>query len=370
MGEKESILIVDDDESIRRYLTLMFRKYGYETEEAETGREAIEKASERFFNVVLLDIKLPDMEGTKLIAPLRARHLDMAVILITGYASLETAVRSLHEGASAYITKPFDMNELLAKVKEVLDNQRLVMENRRLLKAVQQELAERKRIEEELRSSREQLRNLAAHIQSVGEEERTCMAREIHDELGQAMTALKMDLSWFSNRLRKDQKSLHEKTEAMSKLIDMTIQTVKRISTELRPGLLDDLGLSAAIEWQAEEFQHRTGIKCEVTINPKGIMFDKALSTAVFRIFQETLTNVARHANATRVKASLREKGGMLELKVRDNGKGITEKQISDPRSFGLIGIRERVRPWEGEVKILGIRNKGTTVTVIIPLNK
>jgi len=156
----------------------------------------------------------------------------------------------------------------------------------------------------------------------------------------------------------------------MSELADATLQTVKRISTELRPGLLDDVGLPAAIEWQGEEFQNRTGIKCEVTIDPEDIILDRDRSTAIFRIFQETLTNVARHANAKRVKVKLKEKAGKLELKVRDNGKGITEKQISDHKSFGLIGIKERAHFLGGNVVFRGIQDKGTAVTIRIPLHK
>jgi len=229
-------------------------------------------------------------------------------------------------------------------------------------------ITKRKKIEEEIKSSQSQLRNLTAHLQSVREEERTLIAREMHDELGQAMTALKMDISWLDNRLPKDQRSLLEKTKSMSKLADATLQTIKRISTELRPGLLDDLGLPAAIEWQGEEFQNRTGIKCEVTIDTKDIILDRDRSTAIFRIFQETLTNVARHTKAKRVKVSLKEKAGKVELKVRDNGKGITEEQISDSKSFGLIGIKERAHFLGGKVVIRGVQDKGTTVTARIPL--
>jgi signal transduction histidine kinase len=150
----------------------------------------------------------------------------------------------------------------------------------------------------------------------------------------------------------------------MGKLIDGTIQVVKRISAELRPGILDDLGLVAAIEWQAEEFQNRTGISCRVTVDPQDFTVDQDQSTAFFRILQETLTNVARHARATKVAVSLKERGGRLTLRVRDNGIGITEEQISAPQSFGLIGIRERVHPWDGKVSIKGIQGKGTTVLV------
>ena len=155
----------------------------------------------------------------------------------------------------------------------------------------------------------------------------------------------------------------------MSELIDRTIRTVKRISAELRPGVLDDLGLMAAVEWQAEEFQSRTGIKCEVSSKPTDVVLDQDLATQIFRIFQEALTNVSRHANATRVKISLEERAGKLVLKVSDNGKGITQEQITNPKSFGLMGISERARSQRGKAKISGIKGKGTTVTVTIPLD-
>jgi SOS regulatory protein LexA len=224
--------------------------------------------------------------------------------------------------------------------------------------------------EKELQDSREQLRNLTTYLQSVREQERTHIAREIHDELAQVLTALRMDVSWLNKRLPREQIPWLAKTKSMSKLIDNTIQTVKRISAELRPGVLDDLGLVAAIEWQAEEFQNRTGISCRVAIDPEDITVNQDCSTAVFRIFQETLTNVARHAHATKVTVDLKERAGMLTLKVTDNGKGITKKQISNPRSFGLIGMKERVHPWGGRVSIEGSSKKGTTVLVSLPYTK
>jgi len=230
------------------------------------------------------------------------------------------------------------------------------------------DVTERVQVEEELQRSQEELRNLADYLQTVREEERTTIAREIHDELAQALTALKMDISWLSKKLPKDQKTLLEKTRAMTKLTDTTIKTVKRISTELRPGLLDDLGLVAAIEWQAEEFKNRTGITCRLDVDAEDIMVEEKRSTTLFRIFQEALTNVARHAHVTAVTVSLKEKDSILELRVRDNGRGITKEQISDPQSFGLMGIRERAKSWGGEVKISGIEGKGTTVVVRISM--
>jgi len=235
---------------------------------------------------------------------------------------------------------------------------------------ITRDISERKQAEEELKRSQKELRNLADHLQSVREQERTTIAREIHDELAQALTALKMDIAWLDKKLPKDQETLREKTRAMTELTDITIKTVKKISTELRPGLLDDLGLVAAIEWQAEEFQNRTGITCRLDVDPEDIMVEEKRSTTLFRIFQETLTNIARHAHATAVTVSLKEKDSSFELRVRDNGKGITKEQISDPKSFGLIGMRERVHPWKGEVKISGRSGKGTTVVVRIPVEE
>jgi len=154
----------------------------------------------------------------------------------------------------------------------------------------------------------------------------------------------------------------------MSKLVDMTIQNVKRISTELRPGLLDDFGLVAAIEWQTGEFQKLTGIRTEISPKPKDVVLNRDRSTMLFRVLQELLTNIARHADATKVKVSLVEEADKIALKVKDNGGGITREQISDPRAFGILGIRERVHYWQGEFKISGVPGKGTTAVVTIPL--
>ena len=167
VDRKESILIVDDDESTRKSLTLIFGKKGYETETAGTGREAIEKAQDRFFNLALLDIKLPEVEGVELIAPLKEMHPDMVVIMATAYASLETAVRALNEGASAYITKPLNMDEVLATVREALEKQRLVMENRRLLQTVQQQLAELRQAEEVREKLIHELQDALAEIKTL-----------------------------------------------------------------------------------------------------------------------------------------------------------------------------------------------------------
>jgi signal transduction histidine kinase len=226
---------------------------------------------------------------------------------------------------------------------------------------------ENARLYEAERAGRMQLRDLTSHLQTAREEERTRVAREIHDELGQVLTALKIDLSWLAKRLPTDSPGLAQKARAMSALIDATIETVRRVVTELRPGLLDDLGLAAAMEWQAQEFTERTGIDCELHLGDKDIVLDRDLATALFRIFQETLTNVARHAEATQIGVRLEDKPEELVLVVWDNGRGITQSEVSDPRSLGLMGMRERALAWGGEVTVEGSPGQGTSVTVCIP---
>lgn len=234
--------------------------------------------------------------------------------------------------------------------------------------AVIRDLTGRKQMDEALRVSREQLRNLSAYLQTAREQERSRIAREIHDELGQALTALKMDVSWLSKKLPLAEEALHTKIYLMTNLLETTIHTVQRISAELRPELLDDLGLAAAIDWQAKQFHQRTGIECQFTHEPENIVLDRVRSTVIFRILQEALTNVTRHAQATKVKINLTKNERKMVLKVRDNGKGISSSQITDARSFGLMGMRERVYPWKGSVKIKGLARKGTVIYVSLPV--
>jgi signal transduction histidine kinase len=229
-------------------------------------------------------------------------------------------------------------------------------------------IAERRRVEAELRMSREQLRNYSSSLWRLREEDRTRIAREVHDHLGQCLTALKMDLAWLARRLDDGPRPVREKVAAMGSDIDGIIRSVKEIWAELRPGILDELGLGAAVEWQAQEFERRTGTRCRFLVEPEDLRLDGERSTALFRIFQEALTNVARHAQATEVEVLLQERPGELMLEVRDNGRGITQEQAEDPRSIGLVGIRERIQAWGGKVEIVGSPGKGTRIRVTAPL--
>jgi PAS domain S-box-containing protein len=229
---------------------------------------------------------------------------------------------------------------------------------------VLEDITAQKRADRELQHSFDALRALTAQLHGVREKERTSLARELHDQLGQALTAIRIDLAALRSTPGSNERS--QKIDAISGLVDETIHTVRRISTELRPGILDDLGLVAAVEWAADEFQARTGIACQVLLpdNIPAIELDRA--TALFRIFQETLTNIARHSGATRVSINLSQESGYLSLEVRDNGRGISEEQLSAAASLGILGMRERALLLAGEF-FIGNPGAGTVVRVRIP---
>jgi len=232
---------------------------------------------------------------------------------------------------------------------------------------IRRDITARRRHDEEVRRSREELRALAARLQSVREDERTRISREVHDELGQALTGLRLDLSWLRGRL-KDRPELAERVQSAVTRIDGTIDTVRRIATELRPSVLDHLGLVAAVEWQAQEFEKRTGITVRLELSSAHPAVDDARATTVFRILQESLTNVARHAGAGHVDIALALGPKAVTLRVSDDGRGISEAERTALRSLGLVGIRERAIACGGECTVEGRPGQGTIVFARIPL--
>ena len=241
---------------------------------------------------------------------------------------------------------------------------------------VSTDITEQKMVESQLREAYERTRDLTARLEAAEESERKRIARELHDEFGQMLTGLKFDTAWLNRHLAKEKgvASLQpylNKLKGMSTLLDQTIQSVRRIATSLRPTILDDLGLIPALEWQAQEFQGRTGVQCQVTTasDMTNTVLEGERATALFRITQELLTNVMRHAEASKVNLDLRQKDNFVILSIQDNGRGISELEIGHGTSLGLLGIKERIAPFGGKLQIRGESGKGTRATVFIPLS-
>ena len=314
---------------------------------AHSGDEALKLVLEHDFAVILLDVRMPGIDGFETARLVRGRErsrLTPIIFLTAADEDMLSMSRGYKVGAVDYLLKPVVPEVLKSKVSVFVDLYRKG---------------------ERLRQSEDKLRRLAAHLISVREEERAHIAREIHDELGQVLTGLKMEVTSLAKRL--SDPALLEKTESMCGLIDATVQTVRKIATGLRPEMLDDMGLVAAVAWQAKEFQKRTGVRCRAKLPPESAHAPRDVAITVFRIFQEILTNVARHARATRVDLELAVSGEGLRLEVSDNGVGIGESEVGGRKSLGLLGMQERALQLGGEVRISGRPGEGTRVSVVIP---
>lgn len=348
------ILMLEDNVADAELVRFALRDGGlnFTIKRVDSKAQYIRELEENPPDIILLDYALPDFDGFTALQMAQEKFPDIPFIFVTGTLGEEVVIEMLKSGATDYVLKT-RLSRLVPAVQRALREAG--------------ERAERRRAQERLKKSHEQLRALSVYLQHVREDERIRISRQVHDELGQALTGLKMDLYWLASRLPKQLRAVRDKTRTMSAHIDSTIQTVRRISTELRPGILDDLGLVAALEWQAAEFQKRNAIKCEVISEIPEPILEEELNTAFFRIFQESLTNVVRHANATRVDVRLWEQDGNLSVEIRDNGRGISETDLSNTRSIGVLGMRERAALLGGEVTLTGVPGQGTTVRVRIP---
>jgi PAS domain S-box-containing protein len=283
-------------------------------------------------------------------------------------------INAFNQHTNTLLKKSHVIYELIHRAKDEkqipveISSHLFIHEGKQTILSIARDITERKRVEEKLRKTGLRLRNLASHLQTIREEERTAIAREIHDELGQVLTVLKIQITLLSNKLREDQQELKDKIISVSDMIDDTVEKVQRITAKLRPDILDELGLIPAIEWQAQEFQNVTGIKCSITVPGEELILNDEKSTAVFRIFQEALTNIMRHSKAKLISISIQKKKDVLLLKIKDNGVGVAEEQLKDFKSLGIIGMKERALILGGEVTIEGTPGKGTEVIVEIPL--
>lgn len=235
---------------------------------------------------------------------------------------------------------------------------------------VLRDIGERRRTDRQLRRSMAELQRLSAHLERAREEERTAIAREIHDEFGHALTAIKMEAAWLGGKAGPDQEWLRAGMSSVAERVDVAIATVRRLATQLRPGVLDDLGIVAALEWQGEEFQRTTGVETRVTVPSGRLAVDRESATVLFRVCQEALTNVARHARASLVTISLLRSGGRLVLRVADDGQGFRAGEAGAGKSLGLLGMNERVHNAGGRLSLKSAPGEGTVVTVSLPAQR
>ena len=381
------ILIVEDTKDLRLLLEEILRGAGYAVKSAANGVDALEKAKQSQADLIISDILMPKMDGFELCRQLKSDPLLQQIPFIFYTATFTDPLDqhlAMSLGASRFITKPEATDKLLATIKEVLSENkdrklRSPLEQKEsndevermhsdvLARKLEEKVSELEKERDALLKSEARFHDLASHLQSVREEERKHIAREVHDELGQALTGLSMDAHWIISKLRDDQHALEERAQSMIQGIDSSIRLVQRIITELRPALLDDLGLEESILWYSEQFQERTGISCDVSLNMDDVELNTDKSVAIFRIIQESLTNIARHAEATKVTVNVEKTDHILLVNISDNGKGITQKEIEARDSFGVMGIRERVEFFGGNVTITGKPNMGTTVLLSMP---
>lgn len=378
---RETVLIVDDVYENRLLLQNILERE-YEVSLAASGIEALKMAStEPYPDMILLDVKMPEMDGHQVCRTLKANPetVNIPVIFVTGMDDVTNEALGFELGAVDYISKPFNIATVMARVATHLA---LHAQNRRLESNFQRknleligknaqlmlEIQEREKLEINLRDSGENLRKLTNHLLTVREDEKASIAREIHDELGGTLTALKFDTAWLAKQLPEDEPALHDKVADMVRLVDASVVTIRRIVTELRPTILDDLGLWAAIEWQVNEFSKRTGIECTLLIDDAKYQPDKHQAISLFRVIQESLTNVVRHAKATQVEIGCQRNHNSIRLWIRDNGIGLSQNIRADATSHGIRGMYERIEGLGGIIEFEGVANEGTTVTITLPI--
>ena len=365
-GKQAGILIVDDDAANVLAMKEVLATLGSRLVTAHSGEEALRHVLEEDFAAILLDVRMPGIDGFTTAQLIRERKRSRHTPIIFMTATSEDFAgmfRGYRAGGVDYIVKPIVPEVLRSKLAVFIG----LHDMNRMLSA---ELAERALTEQRLRASEEKLRALALHLQTVREDERIRIAREVHDDLGQGLTGLKFDIASFTRNYDTDDAATRgEKAAVLNATIDRIINAVRRISSGLRPEVLDEIGLAAAFEWQAREFSKRTGIRCQLNLSPQFSEPDKERATALFRIFQELLTNVARHANATKVTATLDSNPTAITLVVTDNGRGIRDEEIESRRSLGFLGLRERVLAFGGTVEATGQEGKGTCVAVTVPVS-
>lgn len=348
------ILLVEDSADDAELLLLELENGGLSVDyrRCENARQLAEALAGGGWQLVLSDYHLPTMTAPEVIRQVHQVDPDMPVVVVSGHIGEEEAVGLMKAGAADFVSKS-NLTRLAPAVEREIRDAATRRSERVAVAA--------------LRESRERLSELTAFLQSVREEERKALARELHDELGQSLTGLRMDADWLAQSCRGADAAVHAKITAMTRLIDDTLKLVRRMSADLRPAVLDDLGLEAGLEWLLSGFQQRSGVDCSARLALGDGGLPEPAATTVFRLVQESLTNVGRHARARSVRVEAELADGWLSASVSDDGAGF------DPAgrrggSFGLIGMEERLRALGGELHIASRPGAGTRVSFRLPV--
>lgn len=351
------ILIADDNIFDSE---LMLRELHHQSQIKFTSKTVTDKISYKnaltdfLPDVVYCDLNItPDFDGVDAIRMLKKDFPDVPFVLVTGALSEEVVSICMDEGMDDYLLKS-NMSRLPLSLINMTRIRKIELQ--------------KKEAYERLVRSESQVRNFARHLNQVVEEERSSIAREIHDELGQQLAGIKIGISTFKKPGSTDL-LIEEKVNSIMKDVDVTIQSLRKIATQLRPGILDTLGLIPSIAWLGGEFEKKSKIKCFLELPENEQKFEKNISTCFFRICQEALTNISKHAEASRVIISVDQEGDRLTLKISDNGKGMASEKIENPFSMGLLGMRERAGIIGAHLLILSRKEEGTTIQLQAKLN-
>ncbi len=356
------ILVVEDSpedyELLRARLdTAPFDAISTRVEDEPGMSAALDEGS---WDLVISDHNLPRFSSIAALALLRQRGSNLPFIIASGMIGEDVAVEAMQSGADDYVMKS-NMKRLVPAIQRSL---RMAAERRAKLAA---EEAVREALQE-LKISRESLSDLTAHLESSKEAERASIAREIHDEMGGLLTGLKADVSWLKKQVGAEPRA-RDKLRDIEGLLDDVVQVSHRIAKSLRPAILDQ-GLNAALEWQAQEFEKHSGIPCHFRTNDEDLSLDSGQATGVFRVFQEALTNIAKHAQAGHVDVQMFATDKLVTLEVRDDGVGVRKQDLAKSESFGVRGMQERMHHLGGWIEVSGAPGKGTTLMLSIPRSR
>lgn len=372
------LLLVDDDAGVRAAVSRFLRRYRFDVTtapDAESGLLVLQQSKP--FQVIISDYRMPGMTGSQFLGRVAELYPSTRRMILSGYADNSLLLSAINDGnIHRYLTKPWESRELLATIRELVDEfhaqdgrheqlQQLTDTNRRLeenLRKYAQRLeAQGRRVQE----TNHRLRLLAAHVEKVREDERRSIARNVHDDLGQTLTAMNLELAAMLQAA--SDVDLRPRLRDLRQLVDGAIGTVQRIIADTRPPILDELGLEEALADMLHKKLERCGIRCILSCTLPVEALPEVLVTCLYRVAQEALTNILRHAGATKVLVTLRHRDGWCQLQIRDNGCGVREDQAAAADSFGLMGMRERVAQHGGSFSISPRPGGGTIVEAQIP---